>query len=409
MGKLLQTIPPDEKKGLEERCLPVDLHDLPVSVIEHQKQESLDDKDTLTSGFKSINKEYNRIIDDIRDAAIVSKENILLLGETGTGKSVEALKIHEIRKKRVNFSKELVDINCSAITGDTTKATLFGYKTGDFTGAVKDQPGILEQANGGTLFLDEIGELPSDAQAMILKAIETKKFKVFGIHEPEKESNFLLICGTNRDLDEEVRQGRFREDLLARIDFWSFRLPSLRERLDDIPDLINYYMAGWSADNENRLIAFDGEALNAYHHFACDKNTALWPKNLRELNHSVRKMCYHALLNRDIIGLDIVEKEIRSLRGSWNKANSFPLIDENLAILLEKSDKIILEEILQFLRDGGSLTDAGKKYFSSSTDSADKNYSDYVKKFLNRCAEKLPGGYQYKPENGNGYVLKKVE
>ncbi|MDR3060481.1 MAG: sigma 54-interacting transcriptional regulator [Dysgonamonadaceae bacterium] len=403
-GKLLQTIPPDV--DVEEGCHQVNLHDLPISVIDHQPDKIRDDTRTLKSGFDSINTDYNRVIDDIKTAAITSKENILLLGETGTGKSVVALQIHKIRQERFGLKQKPVDINCSTITADTAKATLFGYKKGDFTGAVKDQAGLLKQADGGTLFLDEIGELPSDVQAMMLTAIETKKFKVFGIHE-EENSNFLLICGTNRDLDEEVRQGRFREDLLARIDFWSFRLPSLRERLDDIPKLITYYMDKWSLDNENRWITFDGEARGVYLQFACDKGTAIWPKNLRELNHSVRKMCYHAGLNDYVIGLDIVEKEIRSLKGSWNKTNSFPLIDEKLVPLLEKSDKIILEQILQFLRDGGSLTDAGKEYFSSAADSADKNYSDYVKKFLTRCAGKLPGGYRYKPENGNGYVLKK--
>ena len=126
-----------------------------------------------------------------------------------------------------------MDVNCATPRGDGAMSALFGHTKGAFTGALKDRPGLLRTADGGVLFLDEIGELGSDEQAMLLRALEEKTFLPLG-SDRESHSDFQLIAGTNRDLFAAVREGRFREDLLARINLWTFSLPGLRARPEDI-------------------------------------------------------------------------------------------------------------------------------------------------------------------------------
>ncbi|HTN89068.1 MAG TPA: sigma 54-interacting transcriptional regulator, partial [Sorangium sp.] len=165
--------------------------------------------------------------------AIASRAPILLMGPTGAGKSQLARKIYDLKKGRRQVSGDFVDLNCATIRGDGAMSALFGHTKGSFTGALKDRPGLLRKAHEGVLFLDEIGELGADEQAMLLRAIEEKAFLPVG-SDREVRSEFQLLAGTNRDLSLEVAAGRFREDLLARINLWTFRLPGLRERVEDI-------------------------------------------------------------------------------------------------------------------------------------------------------------------------------
>ena len=132
-----------------------------------------------------------------------------------------------------------MEVNCATLRGDTAMSALFGHKKGSFTGAQSDRPGLLRQAHGGMLFLDEIGELGSDEQAVLLRAVEEGMYLPVGADQPVK-SNFQLIAGTNRDLGDEVENGGFREDLLARINIWTFQLPGLAERKSDIEPNLDY-------------------------------------------------------------------------------------------------------------------------------------------------------------------------
>lgn len=156
-----------------------------------------------------------------------ARRALLLTGPTGAGKSRLARRIFDLKKLRHAVAGNFVEVNCATLRGDGAMSTLFGHVKGAFTGAITERQGLLRSADGGVLFLDEIGELGLDEQAMLLRAVEDKAFLPLG-SDREVQSAFQLIAGTNRDLLVSVRNGRFREDLLARINLWTFRLPGTR-------------------------------------------------------------------------------------------------------------------------------------------------------------------------------------
>ena len=175
--------------------------------------------------------------------------SVLLLGETGTGKEVFAQAIHNASPRA---GKSFVALNCSAFTKDLLESELFGHKAGAFTGAVKDKKGLMEEASGGTLFLDEIGEMPADLQSKLLRVLETGEFIKVGDTKTIKV-NVRIIAATNKNLQEEVKQGHFREDLFYRLNVFTIELPPLRERKEDIVLLAEYYTK-FFANKTNRKI-----------------------------------------------------------------------------------------------------------------------------------------------------------
>src|SRR5262245_9154076 len=211
--------------------------------------------------------------------------SVLILGPTGSGKEVVARMIHELSRRG---TEKFQAVNCAALPDTLFESEIFGYERGAFTGAYDRKPGRLELADGGTLFLDEIGDLSIVAQAKLLRVLEERRFERLGGHK-SIHVDFRLISATNRPLDLFVRDGRFREDLYYRINAFSIRLPSLRERPVDIPVLASRFLARYCASNGLPLDAksLSREALDlmqAYH----------WPGNIRELESTVSRAALSA-------------------------------------------------------------------------------------------------------------------
>lgn len=203
---------------------------------------------------------------------------VLLLGETGTGKEVFAQAIHNASQRA---GKSFVALNCSAFTKELLESELFGHKTGAFTGAVKDKKGLIEEANGGTLFLDEIGEMPIDLQSKLLRVLETSEFIKVGDTKTTKV-NVRFIAATNRSIELEVKEGKFREDLFYRLNVFTILLPPLRDRRSDIQLLTNFYISLFSAKTNTSLKGITKEAEDLL-------KQAYWKGNIRELKNVIER------------------------------------------------------------------------------------------------------------------------
>ena len=276
--------------------------------------------------------------------------------------------------------------------------TLFGHRKGAFTGATQDRDGLLRAADGGMLFLDEIGELGLDEQALLLRAIEEKRFLPMGA-DTEAESRFQLICGTNRDLHADVARGRFREDLLARVQLWTFRLPSLRERPEDVEPNLDYELDAY-ARQSGRRVTFNKEARERFLRFA-NSAEAYWCANFRDLNNAVVRMATLAPGGR--ITADEVTEEIRRLQASWQRPDapaqtgmSVPLLPADSARLgqllgserlaaTDLFDRMQLAAVLAVCRESHTISAAGRKLFAASrTKKATANDADRLRKYLAR-------------------------
>jgi transcriptional regulatory protein RtcR len=294
-----------------------------------------------------------------------------------------AARLYDLKRARHQVKGEFVEVNCATLRGDAAMSTLFGHVKGAFTGAQSDRAGLLRKAHQGVVFLDEIGELGGDEQAMLLEAVEEKSFFPLGA-DKEMQSDFQLIAGTNRDLREDVRQGRFREDLLARINLWTFRLPALRQRPEDIEPNIDHELERYARLN-SATVRFNAEARTAYVRFATSPE-AEWSGNFRELSASVSRMA--TLADGGRIGEDLVREEIERLRAAWQPAS-----EEGLADVLEPGqiagldlfDRLQLQAVIAVCRRSSSLADAGRKLFAATRSKRSSvNDSDRLRKYLAR-------------------------
>ena len=213
----------------------------------------------LKQGIETKNPAFNHLIETIERVAVRSSDPILLTGPTGAGKSQLAKQIYLLKKQTTQLRGRFVVVNCATLGGDLAKSALFGHKKGSFSGAGADHDGFLKEADGGIIFLDEIGELPMEAQAMLLKAIEEKTFRPLGASKDET-SDFQIICGTNRKLDD---PSQFRADLLARINLWQFQLPGLADRREDIEPNLDYELINFSKKT-GKHISFNSEARKLF-------------------------------------------------------------------------------------------------------------------------------------------------
>ena len=399
-GKLIQTQP--TRRGTSPKGK-YNLIDLDLSrydlLAKRFAEEHHSDQEFLKSGIATRNRQFNELIETIERVAIRSTEPILLTGPTGAGKSQLAKRIYELKCLNKQLHGKFVEVNCATLRGDQAMSTLFGHKKGAFTGAAADRPGLLKTADGGILFLDEVGELGLDEQAMLLRAIEEKTFLPLG-SDQEVSSSFQLICGTNRDLTESIRTGRFRADLLARIDLWNFELPGLADRRQDIEPNLDYELKRFS-ESSGKHITFNKEAREAFLEYALDPGTA-WSGNFRELNAMVVRMA--TLANGGRIDLKTVKAEIARGRKpavpSGFEAPLAELLGADYAEKYDRFDLAQLRDVVMVCRTSRNAADAGKKLFAVSRAARRSvNDSDRLGKYLSKFG--LDFAAVKNPQGGN--------
>ncbi|MBA3546759.1 MAG: sigma 54-interacting transcriptional regulator [Nannocystis sp.] len=388
-GKLLQTSPPaaarPEKPG-ELRVIDLDLASY-RQIAERVQAVRSEGLSFLKAGIATRNPAFNALVEQIERVATATRSPILLTGPTGAGKTRIARRIFELKQTRHQISGRFVELNCATLRGDAAMSAMFGHTRGAFTGAVRERPGVLRSADGGVLFLDEIGELGLDEQAMLLRALEDHTFLPVG-SDREVHSDFQLIAGTNRDLRAAVRAGRFRDDLLARIDLWTFRMPSLRERPEDIEPNLDYELERY-AQRHGRRVTFGRTARAQFLRFAVGSG-ARWPGNFRDFAAAIERMATLAPGAR-ISGAE-VDAEISRLQAAWSEGQ----VNDDEALLrrhltapqiaaLDRFDRVQLADVLRVCQEARSLSDAGRVLFAASRQRRrSHNDADRLRKYLQK-------------------------
>jgi len=259
--------------------------------------------------------------------------SVVITGESGTGKEVVARAVHGLSPRK---DKAFVALNCSAIPPTLIESELFGYERGAFTGADQRRLGNFEMAHGGTLFLDEIGELPLEMQGKFLRVLEERRLRRLG-GKAEVEVDVRVLCATNRDLKQEIRAGRFREDLYFRLHVFTVHLPPLRERPEDIPLLVQHFIEKFTGETGKHVHGATPEAMAVLQAYA-------WPGNIRELRNTVERGMI--LVDGDMIGEEQLPPDMRpQATGGGAAALQLPL-----GIPLREVEK---EYVLASLRRNG--------------------------------------------------------
>ena len=265
------------------------------------------------------------LYDTIRKVA-GSRSNVLLLGESGTGKELVARAIHETGPDQ---NKKFLPVNCAAIPQDLMESQLFGHRRGSFTGADREQQGLFASVGEGTIFLDEISELAPGTQAKLLRAIEQKEVLPVGATEPVSVKA-RVIAASNRDLTKEIEARRFREDLFYRLNVVSIHLPALRERREDIPDLVEFFVAKHSREMGKRISGVDNSTMRLL-------MAANWRGNVRELENAIQRaviMCENSVITA------------ADLPPPLSGTAAMPHISDDLRSALRNYERIHIERVL---------------------------------------------------------------
>lgn len=273
---------------------------------------------------------------DLAQKVAVTDTTVLLTGETGTGKEVFAQAIHqESQRAKQNF----VAINCSAFSRELLESEMFGHKAGAFTGASKDQKGLFEEANNGTIFLDEIGEMSLELQAKLLRVLETGEFIRVGETKPTK-INVRIIAATHRDLQTEIEQGHFREDLFYRISSFQIHLPPLRERVIDIETLANHFINISSARTNKKLKDVSPafyEALKQHQ----------WKGNIRELKNVIERS---VILCDDELTIEHLPIELLNADNTKTKSKTLSAFE------LASAEKLHIQKVMNYTNGNKTKT-----------------------------------------------------
>ena len=346
----------------------------------------------LKDGIQTKNKLYNETIDELERLVLASPDPILITGPTGAGKTKLASKIYDLKKKHNLVQGEFVSVNCATLDPATARSELFGHVKGAFTGSEKDRDGFIKTAEKGILFLDEIGDLTRDVQTMLLKALEEHIFYPMG-SDTSVKCDFQLICGTNQDL---TNPKKFRYDLLQRINRWTYRIPGLAERREDIEPNFEYELH-YFKDHVNRGVVITDEARKVFMDYALAETTP-WSGNFRELRNMVTRL--GTLAKDGEITPQDVNREIRRNQPVEQVAQEAP--SEPASALPEEEDEYLksllgsgytgrydaialatLKYVLDVCKTSASAAEAGRKLYNVSRDSRSiANDSDRIAKFL---------------------------
>lgn len=280
-----------------DKIIPLVSKAMDKAVLQH-KILSLEKKISKQFSFDCIigSSKVIKLAIDLSRKVAVTDTTVLLLGETGTGKEVFAQAIHQ---ESPRSKKSFVAVNCSAFSKEILESELFGYKSGAFTGALKDKKGLFEEANGGTLFLDEIGEMGHDLQAKLLRVLESGEFIKVGDTKTTKV-DVRIITATNRDLGKEAEEGLFRSDLFYRLSVFQIILPPLRERKEDIRILAEHYLKEFAHKTNRQIKGMEAAFLNRL-------NNNPWKGNVRELKNVIERAVI--LANGDILTSELLPFE----------------------------------------------------------------------------------------------------
>ena len=369
---------------------------------------------TLQANLVTQNAAYQQLIADIEKVATRSNAPILLMGATGAGKSQLATQIYTLKKNKANNKQALgafVEVNCATLRGDTAMSVLFGHVKGAFTGAASSREGLLKSADGGLLFLDEIGELGLDEQAMLLTALEAQRFYPLGSDTPIDVS-FQLMAGTNKDLRQAVADGEFRADLFARLNTWTFFLPSLKDRIEDLPANIDYELARLGSEQQYQY-RFEPEARAYFEDFAMSSE-ATWQGNFRDLSASMTRLT--TLCEGKVIRMPDVKAEITRLKHLWalpssaqhqvDKADTPSLTEQQahadtvLSRHLSSDDKDALDPfdavqlayVIEVCYQHSSQAAAGRYLYANSRNQLKSNNdSDRLRKYLLKFGLRFDG------------------
>ncbi|MES0828440.1 RNA repair transcriptional activator RtcR [Ruegeria sp. SCP11] len=385
-ARLIQTGPP----GPDEQTPKFDIIDLDLSRYNALQQRfdqlSREYSDQLKGGIETRNVKYNALIDRIELIASNSDEPILLLGETGTGKTELAQRIYTLKLDRRRVKGRLVHVNCATLKGPDALAALFGQRRSYLGQAGTERGGLLREADGGVLFLDEIDELGWNEQSVLLHAIETGRFYPLG-SDHEVTSRFQIIAGANRDLHALTAAGKFRPDLLARLNMWRFTLPALRERREDIEANLKFELAR-SERALGTQVGFSADAHEVYLKFATNPATP-WTGNFRDFSGSIQRLC--TLAPRGRITRAMVEDEIADLRSSWAAATTdtdFKLVQQVLGAAtadIDPFDLVQLAKVIHTCQNAPSLSAAGRMLFAVSRQKRKtQNDADRLRKYLQK-------------------------